>query len=73
VDRFIGWFLESAARGSSATVLHDVLAGHKVSQAMNRQYAAIPATLLCKPGGRSHFGERSAEFVVKRVTWLSAC
>jgi Zn-dependent protease/CBS domain-containing protein len=41
---FIGWFLENAARGQvHQMALHDILAGHKVSQAMNRQYTAVPA------------------------------
>ena len=41
---FIGWFLESAARGLvQQQALQDLLAGHKVSQAMNLHYAAIPA------------------------------
>jgi Zn-dependent protease/CBS domain-containing protein len=41
---FIGWFLESAAKGQvQQLALHDMLAGHKVSQGMSRQYTAIPA------------------------------
>jgi len=48
VDRLHRWFLENAARGQvQQLALHDILAGHKVSQAMNRQYTAILATLLC--------------------------
>jgi len=43
---FIGWFLESAARGQvQKLALQDMLAGHKVSQAMNRQYTVIPADI----------------------------
>jgi Zn-dependent protease/CBS domain-containing protein len=42
---FIGWFLESAARGQvQQLALHDLLAGHKVSQAMNPHYSAIPSS-----------------------------
>jgi Zn-dependent protease/CBS domain-containing protein len=41
---FIGWFLESAATGQvQQQALEDLLAGHKVAQAMNTHYAAIPA------------------------------
>ena len=41
---FIGWFLESAAKGLvQQQALQDLLAGHKVSQAMDLHYAAIPA------------------------------
>jgi len=41
---FIGWFLESAASSHVRQQgLQDVLAGHKVTEVMNRDYAAIPA------------------------------
>jgi Zn-dependent protease/CBS domain-containing protein len=41
---FIGWFLENAARGMIQQLgLHDLLAGHKVSQAMTPHYLAIPS------------------------------
>jgi Zn-dependent protease/predicted transcriptional regulator len=41
---FIGWFLKSAATGQvQQQALRDVLAGHKVAQAMSQQYATIPA------------------------------
>jgi Zn-dependent protease/CBS domain-containing protein len=41
---FIGWFLESAAAGEAQhQVLHDVLAGHRVSELMTRECASIPA------------------------------
>ncbi len=65
---FIGWFLESAARGQvQQLALHDILAGHKVSQAMNRQYSAIPADTTLQHLVDDHVlasGRRS--FVVKR-------
>ena len=65
---FIGWFLESAARGQvQQLALHDMLAGHKVSQAMNRQYTAIPADTTLQHLVDDHIlasGRRS--FVVKR-------
>jgi Zn-dependent protease len=65
---FIGWFLESAARGQvQQLALHDMLAGHKVSQAMNRQYTAIPADTTLQRLVDDHIlanGRRS--FVVKR-------
>lgn len=41
---FIGWFLDSAAVGQvQQQRLHDLLAGHTVSQAMSRDYTTIPA------------------------------
>jgi Zn-dependent protease/CBS domain-containing protein len=65
---FIGWFLESAARGQvQQLALHDILAGHKVSQAMNQQYTAIPADTTLQHLVDDHIlasGRRS--FVVKR-------
>ena len=65
---FIGWFLESAARGQvQQLTLHDMLAGRKVSQAMNRQYTSIPADTTLQRLVDDHVlatGRRS--FVVKR-------
>ena len=65
---FIGWFLESAAKGQvQQLVLHDMLAGHEVSQAMNRQYAAIPPDITLQHLVDDHIlasGRRS--FVVKQ-------
>ncbi len=65
---FIGWFLESAARGQvQQLTLHDMLAGHKVSQAMNRQYATIPPDTTLQHLVDDHIlasGRRS--FVVKQ-------
>jgi Zn-dependent protease/CBS domain-containing protein len=41
---FIGWFLESSARGLvQQQALQDLLAGHKVAQAMHTGYATVPA------------------------------
>jgi Zn-dependent protease/CBS domain-containing protein len=41
---FIGWFLESAASAQvQQQAIQDAMAGHKVSEAMTRGYAAIPA------------------------------
>lgn len=41
---FIGWFLESAAaREVQYRAVHDMLAGHKVSELMRRGCASIPA------------------------------
>ena len=65
---FIGWFLESAARGQvQQLTFRDVLAGHKVSQAMNRQYTAIPSDTTLQHLVDDHIlasGQRS--FVVKQ-------
>ncbi len=65
---FIGWFLESAARGQvQQLALHDMLAGRKVSQAMNRQYAAIPADTTLQHLVDDHIlGSGRRSFVVKR-------
>ena len=65
---FIGWFLESAARGQvQQLALQDMLAGHKVSQAMNRQYAALPAnTTLQKLVDDHILGSGRRSFVVKQ-------
>jgi Zn-dependent protease len=65
---FIGWFLETAARGQVQQLgLHEMLAGHEVSQAMNRQYTAIPPDITLQHLVDDHIlasGRRS--FVVKR-------
>lgn len=65
---FIGWFLESAARGQvQQLALQDMLAGHKVSQAMNRQYSYLPAdTTLQKLVDDHILGSGLRSFVVKR-------
>jgi predicted transcriptional regulator len=65
---FIGWFLESAARGMiQQQALHDLLAGHKVSQAMSSHYTAIPADTTLQQLVDHHIlaiGQRS--FLVNR-------
>jgi len=65
---FIGWFLESAARGMiQQQALHDLLAGHKVSQAMSPHYTAIPADTTLQQLVDHHIlaiGQRS--FLVNR-------
>jgi Zn-dependent protease/CBS domain-containing protein len=65
---FIGWFLESAARGQVQQLgLQDMLAGHKVSQAMNRKYIAIPADTTLQRLVDDHIlGSGRRSFVVKR-------
>ncbi len=65
---FIGWFLESAARGQVQQLsLHTMLAGHKVSQAMNRQYTVIPADTTLQRLVDDHIlGSGRRSFVVKR-------
>jgi Zn-dependent protease/CBS domain-containing protein len=64
---FIGWFLESAARGQvQQLALHDLLAGHKVSQAMSPHYLAIPSSTTLQQLVDDHilgYGQRS--FLVK--------
>ena len=65
---FIGWFMESAARGQvQQLALQNVLAGHKVSQVMNRQYTAIPAdTTLLRLVDDHILASGRRSFVVKR-------
>jgi Zn-dependent protease/CBS domain-containing protein len=65
---FIGWFLESAAKGQvQQLALHDTLAGHKVSQAMNRHYTAVPADITLQRLVDVHIlGSGLRSFVVKK-------
>lgn len=65
---FIGWFLESAARGQAQQVaLRDLLAGRKVSQAMNRNYAGVSADTTLQHLAESHIlGSGQRTFVVLR-------
>jgi predicted transcriptional regulator len=60
--------MESAARGQvQQLALQNVLAGHKVSQAMNRQYVAIPAeTTLLRLVDDHILASGRRSFVVKR-------
>lgn len=70
---FIGWFLETAASGQvQQQGLYDLLAGHKVSQAMKRQYITVPADTTLQrmvddhilgSGGRSFMLEKSNQAV----------
>ncbi len=64
---FIGWFLESAATGQvQQQAIQDLLAGHKVSQAMNPHYTAIPGDTTLQQLVDHHIlgiGQRS--FLVK--------
>jgi len=64
---FIGWFLESAARGLiQQQALRDLLPGHKVSQAMNPHYSTIPSSTTIQQLVDDHIlasGRRS--FLVK--------
>lgn len=65
---FIGWFLESAARGQAQQLaLQDLLAGRKVSQAMNRQYVIVPDDISLQHLVDDHIlGSGRRSFVVKR-------
>jgi Zn-dependent protease len=65
---FIGWFLETAARGQvQQLTFRDMLAGHTVSQAMNRQYAVISADTPLQRLVDDHIlGGGSRSFIVKR-------
>ena len=65
---FIGWFLENAAMGQvQQLTLQDMLAGHKVSQVMNRQYVALPADTTLQHLVDDHIlGSGRRSFVVKR-------
>jgi Zn-dependent protease len=63
---FIGWFLESAAAAEvQQQVLARRLAGHTVSEAMNRQYAAVPPNTLLQALVDQHIlGSGRRSFVV---------
>jgi len=65
---FIGWFLESAAVAQvQQQALRDILAGRRVSQAMNRQYSSLSADTTLQKLVEDHIlssGRRS--FVVER-------
>jgi Zn-dependent protease/CBS domain-containing protein len=65
---FIGWFLESAARGQvQQLVLHDLLANHNVSQVMNRHYVAVPDDTTLRHLVDDHIlGSGRRSFVVER-------
>jgi Zn-dependent protease/CBS domain-containing protein len=63
---FIGWFLESAAMSQAQQqIFHDLLAGYTVKQAMNRNFATIPAqTTLQDLVDRHILGSGQRVFVV---------
>jgi len=65
---FIGWFLETAARSQvQQQGLHDLLAGHKVSQVMKQHYLAIPEdTTLQEMVDRHILGSGGRSFMVER-------
>jgi len=65
---FIGWFLESAAVAQvQQQKIHELLADHRVSQAMSHSYTAIPAdTVLQQLVERHILGRGRHSFVVKR-------
>jgi Zn-dependent protease len=73
----IGWFLESAA-GSQIQQqrVEDLLAGHRVSEAMSRSYTAIPADTTLQDlvdehilgGGRRSFVVEQADSVIGLLT-----
>jgi len=64
---FIGWFLENAATGLiQQQTLQDLLAGHKVSQAMNPHYATIPSDTTLQQMVDNHIlGVGQRTFLVK--------
>jgi len=65
---FIGWFLESAAAAQvQQQTVQDLLAGHQVSQAMSRDYVAVPAEISVRRLVNQHIiGSGRRSFVVQR-------
>ena len=63
---FIGWFLESAANAQvQQQTVQDLLAGHTVSQAMNRSFTVItPDTTLQELADDHIFGQGRRFFIV---------
>jgi Zn-dependent protease len=63
---FVGWFLESAAASQvQQQMLQSLLAGHKVFQAMNRNYAAVSPDLTLRDLADRHIlGSGLRSFVV---------
>ena len=52
---FVGWFLENAAVSQVQNLtIQDLLAGHKVDQAMGRNYAIIPADITLQKLADDH-------------------
>jgi len=66
---FIGWFLESAAATQVAQQqIHDLLAGHHVAEAMNRDYTAIPNDMTLQQLVNQYVLERGQRcFVVEHA------
>jgi Zn-dependent protease len=66
---FIGWFLESAANAQlSQQHLHNLLAGHTVSQAMSQNYALVPGELSLQQLADEHIlGSGRRFFVVEQM------
>ncbi len=66
---FIAWFLESAASAQlSQQHLHDILAGHTVSQAMSQNYALIPSELTLQELADEHIlGSGKRFFIVEQL------
>ncbi len=64
---FVGWFLENAAMGQAQNLtLQDLLSGHKVDQAMGRNYAIIPADITIQKLADDHvLGMGRSLFVVE--------
>jgi Zn-dependent protease len=64
---FIGWFLESAANAETQQqFIHDALAGHKVLQAMSRNYTIISADTSIQHLADQHIlGEGRRFFIVE--------
>jgi Zn-dependent protease len=65
---FIGWFLQDAASGQlEQQKMHDLLSRHPVSEAMNRNYANVPAEMsLQELIDRYVVGNGQRSFVVQR-------
>jgi Zn-dependent protease len=63
---FIGWFLESAAVAQvQQQVIQGLLAGHKVSESMGRDYTAIPADTTLERVVHDHIlGSGRTSFVI---------
>jgi Zn-dependent protease len=62
---FIGWFLDSAAASQvQQQTIHDLLSGHKVSQAMTRNYTVIPSDLTLQQLADEHILGMGRRFFV---------
>jgi len=70
---FIGWFLESAARGRFRNWCSTMSWPVIKCTGNEWQYAHSCRHYFATSGGRSHFGGRSPSFVVKRSDVSSAC